>query len=67
MGEQHCTKRVAAMARTSGKTEIVALSRENDDFGVYGKSRWLWNKFETPLLFRGTLDECLEWRKPRER
>lgn len=63
MGTQTCTKRTAARARSTGQTQIVALSRANDDFGVYSRSRWLWGTLDTPLLFRGTLDECLEWRK----
>lgn len=35
---------------------IVCLSNENDDFGVYAGSR---------MLYRGTLDECLNFRWDR--
>ena len=63
MGITHCTKKTAAQARNEGATQIVALNAEKDDFGVYSTSIWLANSFNTPLLFRGTLDECIEWRK----
>jgi hypothetical protein len=40
---------------------IVELRTDRDDCGVYS-SRGL-GPFGTPLVFRGTLEECVEWRR----
>ena len=36
---------------------IIALETARDDFGVYASGTR--SSFGTPLVFRGTLDECI--------
>lgn len=39
---------------------IIPLNSAADDFGVYStRSR---GEFGTPLVFRGTLEECIDYR-----
>ena len=42
---------------------IVCLHEPTDDFAVYGPRTK--GPFGTSLRFRGTLDECLDWRRDR--
>jgi hypothetical protein len=51
-------------AHTKNPTTIVRLHPERDDYGVYGGGHGLDGKYKTPLLFRGTLAECLKWQRP---
>ena len=49
------------MNAPKGKTRyILPLQRDNDDFAVY--STWERGPFNTPLLFRGTLRACIDYR-----
>lgn len=41
--------------------QIVPLNRDADDYGVY--STGARGPYGTPLVFRGTLDECLAYRR----
>lgn len=44
---------------------IVRLSLDRDDYAVYSRDRER-GPFGTPMLFRGTFDQCLEWRQWRD-
>lgn len=37
------------------RTTIIPLNSAKDDYGVYGP--------QPTILFRGTLDECIAWRR----
>ena len=42
---------------------IICLSDRLGDYGVYAQGTGERGPFGTPLLFRGTLAECMEWRR----
>lgn len=42
---------------------VVELRKDRDDFGVYSSRSG--GPFGTPLVFRGTLEGCLAWRRVR--
>lgn len=44
------------------RMNIVKLRSNPDRFGVYSDGRIL-GQFNTPLLFTGTLDACLDFRR----
>lgn len=41
--------------------QIIALNSEKDDYGVYSTTDR--GEFGTPLVFRGTFDQCIDYRK----
>ena len=38
--------------------QIIRLQRQVDDHGVYTSDRRFRGPFDTPMLFRGTREEC---------
>lgn len=42
---------------------IIRLRREPERYGVYSNEPRLRGLFGTPLMFDGTLEDCLEWKR----